>query len=162
MAVLCEAISVVVRLDSIDAYFKGGWLSFKDKTPNATMCSDGELVRVGFLSPDQVEEFIGQLESGGLQFSPKSGWKNLFGSKRTINDIVVVDQHQGPTMPCPWIEFGKFDIDGHKISMCWLFEGERLVPGMHFKEGQLNLAAPDGWSPSNTASITFVDSSVIH
>ena len=30
LAVLCEAISVVVRRDSIDKYFKGGWVRFQE------------------------------------------------------------------------------------------------------------------------------------
>ena len=54
MAVLCEAISVVVRRDAIDKYFKGGWIKFVDDVPNSTMCTDGELVRVGFMTPNSV------------------------------------------------------------------------------------------------------------
>ena len=30
MAVLCEAISVVARRDSIDAFYKGGWDTFQN------------------------------------------------------------------------------------------------------------------------------------
>ena len=68
MAVLCEAISVVARRDSIDAFYKGGWDTFQNDVPNATMCTDGELVRVGFMSPDAVGIYIEKLEANGLQF----------------------------------------------------------------------------------------------
>ena len=62
MAVLCEAISVVVRRDSIDIYFKGGWVKFQENVPNSTICSDGELVRIGFMDPDSVQKYIEFLE----------------------------------------------------------------------------------------------------
>lgn len=54
MAVLIEAISVVVRKDAIEKRFPGGWDSFLDEIPNNTLCTDGELVRVGFMSPQDV------------------------------------------------------------------------------------------------------------
>ena len=56
--VLCEAISVVVRRDSIDKYFQGGWNKFVRKISDPTMCTDGELVRVGFMVSNHVQEFI--------------------------------------------------------------------------------------------------------
>ena len=58
MAVFCEAISVVVRRDAIDKYFKDGWIKFVDDVPNSTMCTDGELVRVGFMTPNSVQDYI--------------------------------------------------------------------------------------------------------
>ena len=51
MAVLVEAISVVVRLDAIDRLFAGGRTAMDKLIPNGTYCEDGELMRVGFLSP---------------------------------------------------------------------------------------------------------------
>ena len=49
MAVLVEAISVIVRVDSINEKFPGGWIGFKDHVPNQTLCADNELARVGFI-----------------------------------------------------------------------------------------------------------------
>ena len=71
MAVLCEGISVIVRRDSIDQNFKGGWAGLLETVPNSTMCTDGELVRVGFLSPADVANYIHELEDLGLQFQSK-------------------------------------------------------------------------------------------
>jgi len=65
MAVLCEAISVVIRRDSIDAFYKGGWAAFQNDVPNKAMCTDEELVRVGFMSPDAVGAYIEKLEANG-------------------------------------------------------------------------------------------------
>ena len=58
MAVLCEAISVIIKKSSIDTFYVGGWNAFTSNVPNQTICSDGELVRIGFFSPKYVEYFI--------------------------------------------------------------------------------------------------------
>ena len=157
MAVLCEAISVVVRRDAIDAYYAGGWGQFVNCVPNATLCTDGELARVGFLTPNDVREFVDDLVDSGLQFESKTKFLGLFGSGRNRSDIVVVDQHQGATMQCPWIEFGKFKLSEHdiEVSMCWLFEGEHIASGIHLKDQNMNLATPVGWSPKDSGGLIF-------
>ncbi len=63
MAVLVEAISVVVRIDAIRKKLIGGWSRFEKLVPNPTLCSDGELARVGFLGPDETKAFIDELVS---------------------------------------------------------------------------------------------------
>jgi hypothetical protein len=159
MAVLCDAISVVVRRDAIDAYYTGGWNQFINCVPNATLCTDGELARVGFLTPDDVREFVDDLIDSGLQLEPKIKFLGLFGSGRERSDIVVVDQHRGATMPCSWIEFGKFKLTDHsnEVSMCWLFEGDRIAAGIHLKGSNMELAAPANWSPEDSEKLIFKD-----
>lgn len=98
MAVLVEAISVVVRRDAIDRAFAGGWSAFLLSVPNATFCTDGELARVGFLSSPEAAGYVAELEAGGLV---------LFDGHRFI-DIAVVDQQGGPMRPCEWLEFNIF------------------------------------------------------
>ena len=56
MAVLVEAISVIVRAAAIHQKYPGGWEAFKRIIPNQTLCADNELVRIGFMTPDDVEE----------------------------------------------------------------------------------------------------------
>ena len=80
------------RRDSIDKYFKGGWVRFQQNIPNSTMCTDGELVRVGFMSPNAVQEYVESLEASGLQFKEEKKFLGVFGKGRSENDIVVVDQ----------------------------------------------------------------------
>ena len=151
MPVLCEAISVVVRRDSIDNYFQGGWDKFVRKIPNPTMCTDGELVRVGFMASDHVQEFIDLLESEGLQFNQLNKDKTEIIAR---NDFVVVDQIRGPMTECDWIEFGQLSFGEDKVSACWLFEGERKAYGMHFPRKELKFAAPKNWTPND---LTFVE-----
>jgi hypothetical protein len=52
VAVLIEAICVVVRRDSIDRSFNGGWAGFCSCVPNATLCTDEKLARIGFMDPE--------------------------------------------------------------------------------------------------------------
>lgn len=66
MAVLAEAISVVVRADRLLAVYPGGWDAFVGSVPNETLCADDELVRVGFMVPDDVRAYVAELERQGL------------------------------------------------------------------------------------------------
>ena len=137
MAVLVEAISVVVRRDSIDRCFNGGWQGFISCVPNATLCYDAELARVGFLNPDAVGKFLDTLKTGGLTF---------LRDDKCI-DIAVVDQLQGPTRPCEWIECARipFGNTGGKVSICWLFDEPRVAAGIHLKSLQMKFVTPAGW-----------------
>lgn len=127
MAVLCEAISVIVRADRALSAF-GSFEAFKQIAPNETLVADAELMRVGFMVPDDVKTFIDQLEQVGLQYVQEG---------KAI-DVVVVDQMRGPAAPCEWLEFGNIGIAGGKVSAarfkgsnstqlftpeCWKFEG---------------------------------------
>lgn len=119
MAVLVEAISVIVRRDAINKGFIGGWRGFLNAVPNNTLCADDDLARVGFMSPPDVEEFVRHLERAGLVFT--SNGKAL--------DIAVVDQMRGPTIPAEWLEFAHLALSGNggKVAACWLFEGPELL-----------------------------------
>ena len=112
MAVLIEAISVVVRADAILERFPVGWDGFKDMVPNRTLCADNEIARVGFMSPADVKSFVRQLEGNGLVF---------LRDDESI-DIVVVDQVRGPSIKCDWVEFGHipWHDDDHQIAACRL------------------------------------------
>ena len=151
MAVLIEGISVVVRREAIEMRFKGGWRAFVDLVPNATLCADEHLARVGFMSPSDVERFIKSLECAGLSFQ----------SKGKAVDLVVVDQVRGLTTDCQWLEFGHFAYgnSGGKVAVAWLFVGPRIAAGVHFIGESLKLATPEGWTYEGSLSerFTFVE-----
>jgi len=151
MAVLVEAISVIVRREAIAERFSGGWQRFLAIVPNRTLCSDENLARVGFMSPPDVAAFISRLEQGGLTFVHDG---------RAL-DIAVVDQMRGPTIPAEWLEFGplSFDETGYKVSACWLQEGPRIATGIHVPAKPMTLATPHDWSYANSlsAQFTFVE-----
>ena len=68
MAVLVEGISVVVRVDAIIEKLSGGWIQFLELVPNKTLCTDGKLVRVGFMVPQDTKRFVDKLETRRLTF----------------------------------------------------------------------------------------------
>ena len=144
MAVLCEALSVVIRTKSVKEKFDGGFRCFLDNVPNNTYCSDGELERVGFLSPTEVGDFIAVLENGGLTFQ----------SNNDCIDISVVDMLTGPTIKCCWIEFHKIPFSDGEVSIAWLYEGERVLgTGAYFKNDKpLNLHTPQDWEYNKSLS----------
>jgi hypothetical protein len=83
MAVLVEAISVVIRADSLLTAFEQDWEAFKAEVPNDTLCADGELARVGFMVPDDAQAFVEQLATFGLVFQDGGKARDLGAVFRT-------------------------------------------------------------------------------
>ena len=145
MAVLIEGTSVVVRVDALLERFPGGWEAFKRIVPNQTLCADNEIVRIGFMSPQDVEPFVKKLQSAGLEFL-RDG---------EAIDIAVADQIRGFTSKCTWLEFGQVDISGkgQRVAACRLV-GSQLMqvitpPGWHFED---SLSSTFGFVPSEHAA----------
>ena len=132
MAVLIEALNVLIPVAVLDRRFPGGASAYRDRSPNATFCADGELTRIGFMTPRDTQLFTGALQRLGFEFLDDKG---------SAVDFVVVDQNTGPTSPCDWLEFGV----GNTMSAAWLRGSS--PPGQVF--------CPDGWEPRETP-LTFV------
>jgi hypothetical protein len=146
MAVLVEAISVIVCRDAIGAKYLGGWDAFEENTPNNTLCMDEHLARIGFMSPADVESFIKYLESYGL----------VHLDNEAAQDIAVADQQSGLTAECDWLEFGKLGFgSAGKVSACWFFDGPRIAAGTHLSSLSMQLATPVGWEFEGSLSQTF-------
>ena len=136
MAVLVEGLSGIVRIDSILLRFPGGWDGFADTCPNATLCADDKIARVGFMAPNDVKSFIERLESKGLRYMVDG----------VAADIAVVDQLQGPLVTCDWLEVGHVELK----------EGEYQVAACRMKCCPSNdLILPLGWSYENSLSMNF-------
>ncbi len=135
MAVLIEGISVIVRMVEIPrCYLLGGWESFKKVVPNNTLCADNELARVGFMIPDDVGDFIKELEQAGF----------IYMQNGKAKDLVVVEQLRGPTTACDWIEFGHLQFEGNRVAACRL-KGSTQKVFMH----------PDGWEYKGSLTDNF-------
>lgn len=141
MSVLIEAISVVVKKRAIEDRFPGGMAKFVETVPNRTCCVDDHLVRVGFMAPHDVHDFVGQLETCGL----------VYLQDGRPADMVVVDQLQGPTVECDWVRLVRLQLDvGAILVACSNEDGpdpERV-------------AIPEGWKFSGSLSDchTFIPS----
>jgi hypothetical protein len=138
MAVLIEGISIVIRHDAIIHQYTGGWGGFIASVPNATLCCDGQLVRVGFLKPDAVKRYARVLNASGLTFM----------NDGRARDYAVVDQLKGPTTRCDWIEFTRLrhNDKGGKVSAAWLWNKPRLAHGIHLPGKSMHVDTPHGWS----------------
>jgi len=137
MTVLIEGISVIIKREVIEQRFPGGWQAFVNDVPNQTLCADDELARVGFMTPDDVGDYISHLENFGL----------IFQQDEQAVDIVVADQQQGLTISCDWAEFGHLNLDNdpdQRIAAC------RMVGSTLMK-----IITPDGWTFEGSLSDQF-------
>ena len=125
MAVVIEGFSVIIRRDAIQARFPGGWEAFSRQAPNATLCSDGQVVRVAFMHPRDIEAYVTSLENRGLIY--------LMGGRAI--DMNVADQIRGTNFEDDWLTLGKVKIEGVEISIAWMGE----------PDGRLSV--PEGWRP---------------
>ena len=151
MAVLIEAISVVVRRDAVVRSFRGGWEAFRVIIPNNTFCADAEISRIGFMEPNAARNFIERLEFGGLTFVEDGEAK----------DLAVVDQQRGPTVDCRWLEFSRFSMGNSGYALaCWMWDKPRKGYGVHTSGKRIDLHTPPGWRYEGSLSqnFTFVPS----
>jgi hypothetical protein len=135
MAVLVEAISVIVRLDTIRNQYPGGWPAFEKDVPNKTLCCDNELARVGFMNPKDCKSFVDGLGRVGI-IHLKDG---------NSQDIVVADQIQGLTTPCDWAEFGRIDMEPGKTVSAVQSKGAAIK----------RVFCPDNWTYEKSLSGSF-------
>jgi hypothetical protein len=137
MAVLVEGISVILRTNAILAAYTGDWDKFVSDVPNSTLCADGELLRVGFMVPDAVGDFVADMEQRGLHYL-RNG---------VARDLVVVDQQRGPLVPCDWIEFGHVSLGGDP--------GKRVAACKQKGSTLAQVICPEGWTFESSLSASF-------
>jgi len=146
MAILLEAISVVIKVEMIEDKCKGGMLGLLRDVAylNLPWHMDDELFRIGFMGPDTLfHRFLPALEERGLEFT---------------KDWCIVDMMSGPTKPCNWLGFGRqmFFKNGSSLgvsfdsySIAWL--KSKNHSGIVCNDGnEYTIATPSGWS-FNTA-----------
>ena len=137
MAVLVEGISVVIKASAIASKYPGGWEELKKNLPNQTLCADGELVRAGFMSPDDVKTFVESLEEHGL----------IYLHQGKAQDLVIIDQTRGLKTACDWIEFEIVDWEG---------DPQKKVSACHLADRKIDqILTPDGWNYDESLSKHF-------
>lgn len=152
MAVLVEGLSVIVRRDSIDAKYEGGWEGFLDDLPSGRSCHDDEITCVIFMSSLDTRTYVQLLESKGL----------VFDENDHSIDIAVVDQNTGPTLSTHWLQFvhNWFPVPGadDKVSGCWFLEsnpfpdsGGLILPA-GFEDGGVCFYTPPDWEYETSLS----------
>ena len=112
MAILVEALCVIVRRSTINEKYPGGWEKFDADHRTLPLCADDQIMRLGFTSPLEMRSFIRELEKFGFAYL----------KDRKSADIAIVDQSRGFMAPCDWLEYGHVTIgDGRtKVAACRL------------------------------------------
>ncbi len=137
MAVLIEAISVVLRAEAVHSRYPGGWERFRADCPKETLCADDDLIRVGFMTPADTQQFVEGLGRFGIEYA-RDG--------RAV-DLVVADQQRGFAVPCDWADFGHVGLGG---------DPRKRVAACQAKDSQSQeLATPPGWDYPNSLSANF-------
>lgn len=146
MPVLVEANSVIIRVAAIHEKVPGGWEGFLRFVPNRTLCSDNELARVGFMTPQDVRTFQERLQQHGL----------VYWEKGRAVDFVFANQVEGLTAHSTWAEYGRVPLGtdpGQTVGACrltgsqqtqvftpegWQFEGSMSQNLRYLPEGETN------------------------
>ena len=137
MAVLVEGISVVIKREALEDRFPGGLDEFVRSVPNSTLCMDEHLVRVGFMSPVDVADYVGHLEACGM----------VYLDRDAAVDMVVADQQRGLAAACDWARIVRVDVaEGQSVAACVMTSGGAAG---------LNLALPEGWRFDESLSKKF-------
>lgn len=135
MAVICEAISVLVPVETLIRTFPDGPAGYEQACPNQSFCSDGVLTRVGFMHHNDSKEWVQRLEDLGFTYVHQT----QSGAYQAV-DLIVVDQLQGPLAECDWIVTDIVDGD----RWAWLHEYGRGIE-----------SAPQGWVRGRSRGMTF-------
>jgi hypothetical protein len=125
MSILVEAITVVFMNATADRHIQGGVNAVQTNTPNSTFRTDGLVSAISFMDPESTGNFVDTLLNVGMEFVEDG----------VAQDIVVLDQHRGPTAQCDWIGFNQ-NADGNSIA--WLVGHPRG-----------DMAVYDNWTPNN-------------
>lgn len=138
MAVLIEAYSVIIRVQSIrDKYF-GGINAFMSDIPNSTFCTDGSLGRVGFMSLDDAFFYSAELMKKGLH--------NSLGAEENT-DIAYAIQDVGIIDECSWLLEERLNIDD---------ENNEVIACSLVGDKQQGLSVPKNWNYEQYASLRKV------
>ena len=125
MSVLIEAITVVFMNATADRHIQRGVDAVKTIAPNSTFRTDGLISAISFMDPESTGNFVDTLLNVGMEFVEDG----------VAQDIVVLDQHRGPTAQCDWIGFSQ-NADGNSIA--WLIGHPKGI-----------MAVYDDWTPND-------------
>lgn len=112
MAVPVRFISVVIPIAVIEEKCKDigglkGVLDINKKWVGKKIKYDEHLYKDGAMSPDDIEQIIEFWKKHGLiPIEEREG-------KKYWNDLCVIDQFSGPTLPCDWIEYNKVSYEAN-------------------------------------------------
>ena len=105
MAVALEFISLIVPIETINKYYKGGFAQYKidySTLIGGRVWYDNYLVRDGAMSPMDMQMMVDEWQSLGVKTISKDGDNSYW------DELCVVDYFGGVTLDCDWL----VSIDG--------------------------------------------------
>ena len=148
MAVLIENISIIIRKDSLDQKFPGGWKALFESYNSVwnDIFYDEKIVCISYRHAPYIKEFIEHLENNGL----------IFMQNGQATDIAIVDSIHGLLTPATWLEFSRIEDANEKgkitVAICWIFKGNSKEFEIHeFKENS-SLCTPEYWNYTGSSS----------
>ncbi len=136
MSVLIEALTLVVWKGALEESFPGGVEGFLEAVaalawpPRFACADDAQLVNVSFYERAHAEPTLALLRAHGLGQ----------GGAGLIDDLELVDQHEGPASPRHWLEWRPFE-EG-RCAEAWLLGTSAGQP-----------AADAGWTPERSRGL---------
>ena len=103
MPVLCESRSIIILRDSINQFFKGGWLRFLRDSQFHEYSCDGELVSVIFRNEEYFQKYLDYLIDQRLQHQQSTKDRAVH---RKVDDVNVLDHYNGKYEKASWAEYG--------------------------------------------------------
>jgi hypothetical protein len=133
MSVVIDAVSIVVRVQTIEDKYPGGLQRYEWDCPNRTFCCDGLLTRVAFMTGADGTRFTAALEQRGL-IRQRDG---------IALEIAVIEQFVNyPSPPCPWLVVG-LHFPGY--TSAWLADADPRA-----------LAHPSWWTAEHSVAMKRV------
>jgi hypothetical protein len=142
--VLVEGLSVIVRLETIETRLAGGLEQFRRLAPAATLCTDGELVRVGFETNEGMTVFLRVLVALGLRYAVGPAEDDVASCRVAID----ADGPRAMHSPCDWVGYANY---------IWTETGAQVVTAS-LRKGhapQNSIALPPGWEYETSQSAVF-------
>lgn len=97
MAVPIRSYSIIVRNKTIDEEFPGGMTAYASLCPNQTLCTDGKLTRISFMTKGDMELFCAALAERGLTAADDKG---------VSQDVALLMDGEVNDYPYPFLEHG--------------------------------------------------------
>jgi len=133
MTVLVEAISVIIRIETIAEKYPGGLDQYISDCPNRSLCMDDEIVRIGFMTPEDTYAFTENLERVGFRCVTDD----------QFDEIAVADHVGGFALPVEWLQL--LDVK--------IFEGNQKFMVCKIKGSTLgDIVFPVGWNYETSLS----------
>jgi hypothetical protein len=108
MAVNIQFLNLLIPISKIDKYYKGGFEQYKIDRKN-NFESDDYLVKEGAMSSYDIENMVNDWEKLGLKPFVDINGKNKW------EDVCVVDQLCGLTLPCEWVQINNNGTASYKM-----------------------------------------------